>query len=139
MSPLSLETVKAYRETNFNVFTSVPFTLKVDQVSLELMNLYTLNSSSSCVFITACNPYSEALTSESNNQLQSKFEQYLKDKNLSYFYGEGKHPSGEWEGEASFLVFDLGFEESKKLGVELRQNAIVWCGSDAVPNLILLR
>jgi len=33
----------------------------------------------------------------------------------------------------------LSFEESEKLGVELWQNAIVWCGSDAVSNLILLR
>ncbi len=139
MSLISLETVKAYRETNFNVFTSAPFTLKVDVASSKLPALYTLYSSTTCVFITACNPFSEVVSDEENVHLQSNFEKYLKDAKLSYVIGEGKHPSGDWEGESSFLVFGLGIEESKKLGIELKQNAIVWCDSDSVPKLILLR
>lgn len=139
MSLISLETIKAYKETNFNVFTSIPFTLKVDSFSNELLALYTLNSSTNCVFITACNPFSEVVSDEKNAHLQSNFEKYLKDAKLSYVIGEGKHPSGDWEGESSFLVFGLGIDESKRLGIELKQNAIVWCDSDAVPKLILLR
>lgn len=139
MSLISLETIKAYRETHFNVFTPVPFTLKVDEVSSELFNLYKLKDYSSCVFITACNPFSEVLKNEENIHLQSKLQKYLIDENLSYLAGEGKHPSGNWDGESSFLVFGLGIEESKKLGNELKQNAIIWCDVDAVPKLILLR
>jgi|MesohylFT_1024984.scaffolds.fasta_scaffold08657_2 hypothetical protein len=139
MSLISLETIKAYRETNFNVFTSIPFTLKVDSFSSELLALYAFNSSNNCVFITACNPFSEVVSDEKNAHLQSNFEKYLKDAKLSYVIGEGKHPSGDWEGESSFLVFGLGIDESKRLGIELKQNAIVWCDSDAVPKLILLR
>lgn len=139
MSLISLETIKAYRETNFNVFTIEPFSLKVDEVSSELLNLYSLNSHSSCVFITACNPFSEVLKNEENILLQSKLQKYLTDENLSYLAGEGKHPSGNWDGESSFLVFGLGIEESKKLGNELKQNAIIWCDSDAIPKLVLLR
>ncbi len=139
MSLISLETVKAYRETNFNVFTSAPFTLKVDVASSKLPALYTLYSSTTCVFITACNPFSEVVTDEENFHLQRNFEKYLKDAKLSFVIGEGKHPSGDWEGESSFLVFGLGIDESIKLGIELKQNAIVWCDSDAVPKLILLR
>jgi hypothetical protein len=139
MSLISLETLKAYRETNFNVFTSIPFTLKVDFFSNELLDFYTLNSSNTCVFITACNPFSDVVSEEQNAHLQSNFEKYLKDAKLFYVIGEGKHPSGDWEGESSFLVFGLGIEESKRLGIELKQNAIVWCDSDAVPKLILLR
>lgn len=139
MSLISLDTIKAYRETNFNVYADTPFTLKVDEVSIELLNLYKINSNTSCLFVTACNPFSQVTNDDENLHLQNKLENYLKDSELSYFKGEGKHPFGDWEGEPSFLVFDLDIDESKKLGIEFKQNAIVWCDIDAIPKLILLR
>ena len=42
-------------------------------------------------------------------------------------------------GEASYLIFGLTLEAAKMLGMRLEQNAIVWAGVDAVPQLILLR
>jgi hypothetical protein len=41
-------------------------------------------------------------------------------------------------GEPSFLAFGLALEASKTLGKAYEQNAIIWCGADAVPNLVLL-
>jgi len=41
--------------------------------------------------------------------------------------------------EPSLLVFGLPLETAGPLGKKLDQNAIVWCGGDAVPELILLR
>ena len=32
----------------------------------------------------------------------------------------------------------MGLEEAKVLGCRYEQNAVVWCGVDAVPQLILL-
>jgi hypothetical protein len=51
----------------------------------------------------------------------------------------GQHPSNKWPGEEIFLVLGLYFEAAKALGERFGQNAIVWCGIDAVPQLIVLR
>ena len=42
-------------------------------------------------------------------------------------------------GLASLLVFGLALEAAKSLGQSLEQNAIIWCGADCVPDLILLK
>ncbi len=60
-------------------------------------------------------------------------------RSLAYIEGIGQHPSKQWPGEASYLVFGLELEAAKTLGRALRQNAIVWSDADAVPRLILLR
>ena len=41
--------------------------------------------------------------------------------------------------EESFLVYGLTLEAAKALGTRLEQNAFIWSGEDAVPQLILLR
>ena len=56
-----------------------------------------------------------------------------------YHEGMGEHPSGQWPGEPSFLILGLPLDAAKQLGARHEQNAIVWCGTDAVPQLILLR
>lgn len=63
----------------------------------------------------------------------------LKQRSLIFIDGIGQHPSKEWPGEPSYLVFGLKLEAAKTLGVKYEQNAIIWTGSDAVPQLILLR
>jgi hypothetical protein len=42
-------------------------------------------------------------------------------------------------GEPIFLSLLLVLDEAKVIGTQYRQNALVWCGEDAVPLLILLR
>lgn len=36
------------------------------------------------------------------------------------------------------LVLGLALEAAKSLGNAYEQNAVIWCGADAVPNLVLL-
>ena len=45
---------------------------------------------------------------------------------------------GEWESEDSFLVLGISLEGAQELGAAYGQNAIVWCGEDAIPKLVLL-
>jgi len=63
----------------------------------------------------------------------------LTSRSLEFVTGIGQHPSNKWPGEPSYLVFGLTLEASKVLGTRLEQNAIIWSGSDGVPQLILLR
>lgn len=43
------------------------------------------------------------------------------------------------DSEVELLVPDLSSDRAKLFGAEFGQNAILWAGSDAVPQLILLR
>lgn len=138
-SVISPETIQAYRETEFRVFSEASFVLKIFEKCEDLMGLYKTHQSETCAFITACNPLGELISNEQNSDLQKRLEEEIQFRGLTYIAGEGKHPVGDWPGEPSYLVFDLSLEAAKTLGRKFNQNAIVWCGPDAVPQLTLLR
>ena len=133
------ETIQAYRETEFRVFVEDVMVLKISEKSEELVDLLKSHRSEACAFVTAFNPLGELLSHEQNSDLQERLEEEIQFRGLTYIAGEGKHPLGDWPGEPSYLVFDLSLEAAKTLGRKFNQNAIVWCGLDALPQLILLR
>lgn len=90
-------------------------------------------------FITACNPLGEPSDDATNARRQQEFAYRLAQRGLSWTTGAGCDPKQEWPPEPSFLVHDLSLDDAKALGRQLRQNAIVWCGADHLPQLILLR
>lgn len=53
--------------------------------------------------------------------------------------GVGKSPDDDWDGELSILVLNIDKDTAASIGKKFKQNAIVWCDLDAVPQLILLR
>ena len=138
-SLISPETIQAYRETEFRVFVDDVVVLKISEKNEELVGLFKAYRIETCAFVTAFNPLGELLSHEQNSNLQKRLEEEIQFRGLTYIAGEGKHPVGDWPGEPSYLVFDLSLEAAKILGRKFNQNAIVWCGPDAVPQLILLR
>ena len=138
-SLISPETIQAYRETEFRVFVDDVVVLKISEKNEELVALFKCHRSEACAFVTAFNPLGELLSHEQNLDLQKRLEEEIQFRGLTYIAGEGKHPVGDWPGEPSYLVFDLSLEAAKTLGRKFNQNAIVWCGPDAVPQLIFLR
>ena len=90
-------------------------------------------------YITACNPFSQVLDDKANAERHAALGRELGQRSLASIEGIGQHPSNQWPGEASYLIFGLTLEAAKTLGTRLEQNAIVWAGADAVPQLILLR
>ena len=138
-SELDASLVTAYRETEYQVTEGEPFVLKVDEPCPALLGLYRAKNVSCAAFITACNPFSCELTDVENAVRQTELASELKRRSLSYLEGIGQHPSGGWPGEPSFLALGLSLEAAKSLGQTYGQNAIVWCGPEAVPNLVLLR
>ncbi len=131
--------IQAYCETEYRVFAETPFALTVGIASLELIALYQAHKVASAAFITAFNPFSQELTAEENHRRQAELAKELTRRSLEFVEGVGQHPSGDWPGEPSFLAFGLELEAAKSLGKAFEQNAIVWCGSEAVPNLVLLK
>jgi hypothetical protein len=138
-SELDASLVTAYQQTEYRVTEGEPFALRVDEPCPALLGLYRAKNVSCAAFITACNPFSRELTDVENAVRQTELACELKRRSLSYLEGIGQHPSGDWPGEPSFLALGLALEAAKSLGKVYDQNAIIWCGADAVPNLVLLR
>jgi hypothetical protein len=133
-------TVQAYLETEYRVLADAPFTLRIDARSAALAALYETTGASCSAFITAWNPFSEPASDPlANDEAQRALRTTVAQRGLSIIDGIGQHPSGEWPGEASLLVLGLEQETAQELGRQFRQNAVVWCGADAIPQLILLR
>ena len=68
-----------------------------------------------------------------------QFANELARRGLIYLSGIGQHPSNQWPSEESFLVLGINLQAAKKLGEHFDQNAIVWCGVEGLPELIMLR
>jgi len=138
-TPIDPGTVEAYRETDYVVHADAPITLKVGIANPGLLAMHKDRRVDSCTFITACNPGSRRLPDVDNAVRQDALAGELRLRSLPFIEGVGQHPSNRWRPEPSFLVLGLSLEAAKALGSRHEQNAIVWCGIDATPQLVLLR
>ena len=138
-SILPMTLIDAYKKTNFDVLATPPFTLNVASYSNDLKLLHEKHRVKSSCFITAYNPYSEELKPDQNSAAQHKLMETLLGLDFEILEGLGSDPTGEWGGEPSFLVLGISILQSKALGNEFKQNAIVWCDKRCIPELLLLR
>jgi len=132
-------TIQAYLETAYRVHGEPGFTLRVGQASAELLAAHQHQKAECSAFLTACNPFSAPFDDTANATRQAALAKELSLRSLVFRPGIGQHPSNEWAGEHSFLVFGLTLEAAKVLGTQFEQNGFVWSGADAVPQLVLLR
>lgn len=132
-------TIAAYCQTHYSVMAPVPFTLLIGQINMQLLALFAQQGVSSAAFITAFNPFSHELSPAENLSRQETLESEIDRRGLVFFRGEGRHPTGNWPAEASLLVMGLRLDESRELGQQFEQNAIVWADSSGCPQLVLLR
>lgn len=132
-------TMQAYLETHYRVHGDAPFVLQVGQVSRDLLSLYARHHVDCAAFITGWNPYSREVSETENHERQKSLAVELTRHSLTFLEGIGQHPSNNLPGEQSVLVLGLNLEAAKALGERFGQNAIVWCGVNGVPQLILLR
>lgn len=139
VSLVSSALITAYRETEYRVMADRPFVLRIDEPCPELLDLYKASNVSCAAFITAYNPYSRSVSESENTERQAALAKELCRRSLTLLEGVGEHPTGDWPGEASYLVLGLSLEAAKSLGQRYEQNAIVWCGADGVPQLVLLK
>lgn len=138
-SAISENLIKLYLHTDYRVETREPFVMKVDVPSDPLAQLYRQYKCDCAAFLTACNPYSRPLDDAENEARQTELAQELTGRSLKFINALGSDNSGKCPGEPSFLVFGLSLETAKDIAKKYEQNAILWCGKDAVPQLILLR
>jgi hypothetical protein len=138
-SVIAEPTIQAYMETEYRAFGDHPLILKIGQRSNDLTAAYSRCGVATAAFITACNPFSRELTDAENGARQAALATELTAGGWRFQEGIGIHPSNEWPGEPSFLVFGLSRQEAEQISTTWEQNAFVWCGDGALPTLVLLR
>ena len=131
--------LESYRDTDYRVHGREPFSFTIGQPSEPLLRLFKRYRCDCAGFITACNPYSQKLDPGANTQFDRDLMTELISRNLMFFEGVGLGKNPDWPGEASYLVIGLSLQDSRALGHQFKQNAIVWCDAEATPCLVLLR
>jgi hypothetical protein len=137
---VSQDLVQAYLGTSYTAQTDAgAISLKIGVRSDEIRKLLAASEASGAAFITAENPYSARQTPAVNAERQRQLGDDLSAMGITYFPGEGQGEDANWLAEASFLALGIDREAACDLGRKYGQNAIVWVGSDGVPELVLLR
>lgn len=133
-------TVRAYSQTHYRATEpGRECVLRVGERNETLLQLQMEHGVNCSAFITACNPYSQMLTDEANRQRQAELASTVNTMGLTGYVGEGRHPDGTWPAEPSFLVLGIDLAGAQALGRRFEQNAVIWCGADAIPKLVMLR
>jgi hypothetical protein len=138
-SDIPRDTIQAYLETHYHVRGNAPTTLKIGETNATLAVLHRAADVECSAFVTAFNPFSGEQPADVNAARQQELARVLAQRGLTTIDGLGEHPTNGWDGEASFLALGLALDDAIQLGKQHGQNAIVWAGIDAMPQLILLR
>ncbi len=140
MTTIETSKIDAYLQTDYCVGPShAPFVLRIGTHSRELERLYQDTGQNCALFITAFNPFGTQQSDEANIAAHERLGSHLRALTNFVIEGEGVDPGRKWPAERSFLVTGINRETSVLLGQRAHQDAVVWAGPDAVPELLLLR
>ena len=90
-------------------------------------------------FLTPYNARSTIQPDEVNDRAQVQLADKLQELGLQAIEGSGSEKGTKWDPEKSYFALGLALEPAKAMGTHFDQDAIVWVGADAKPQLILLR
>ena len=132
--------VRAYLATDYRLgHAAQDIVLTIGQRSERLAALFAAKGVNCGAFLTAYNPRGtlqpEAANQLAHAQLATQLEQF----GYEVIEGSGSEEGTDWPAEKSYFAFGLALEPAKAMGTHFDQDAIVWVGADAEPQLILLR
>ena len=132
--------VRAYLATDYRVgHTEHDIILNIGEHSERLATLFTSSGVACGAFLTAFNPRGAIQSEEANERGHAELAAMLRDQGLQAVEGSGSEDGTEWPAEKSYFALGLQLDAAKQIGRYFDQDAIVWVGADAVPQLILLR
>lgn len=126
-----------YSDAEYHVYATPPFVMRINQYSADLQQLLHKHSVETAAFISAHNPRSQRFSIEENHQRQRQLMEKVRTLSLPWITGVGKNTRGSWS-EDSVLILGIDEKNACDLGRHFEQNAIVWCGSAAIPHLLSL-
>ena len=119
--------------------TSKDIVLTIGKHLERLAALFDVKGVDCGAFITAYNPLGNVQSDTANDQAHVELAAKLKALGLHTVEGSGSEEGTDWPSEKSYFALGLALEPAKEIGTHFDQDAIVWVGADAVPQLILLR
>jgi hypothetical protein len=132
--------VRAYLATDYRLGHTVQdIDLTIGKHSEPLAALFAGNGVNCGAFLTAYNPRGTVQSDEANDQAHTQLAVKLQELGLQAIEGSGSEEGTEWPAEKSYFALGLALESAKAIGTHFDQDAIVWVGPDAIPQLILLR
>lgn len=131
------ELFDSYRRTTYSAETPRgPIHLRVGEPNEDLVQLLKRYDANSWAYITAFNPGSQPLAHEENLRRQKELIDSLRRERLMFFPGAGVGDDSQWPPEESVLVLSISRPRAIQLAREFGQNAILFGGADAVPELL---
>jgi hypothetical protein len=132
--------LRAFRNTSYRLgHTEHDIVLKVEQYSPRLAELYKTRGVTCGAFITAYNPRSTVRADDANHLAHAQLAARLQSLGVDVIEGSGSEEGTAWPAERSYFALGLTLELAQSVGTQFDQDAVVWTGSDAIPQLILLR
>lgn len=132
--------VRAYLATDYRLgHTDQDIVLTVGKQSERLATLFDSSGVDCGAFLTAYNPRGAQQSEQANNIAHAQLAARLSHLGLEVIEGSGSEAGTDWQAERSYFALGLTLEDAKSIGLHFDQDAIVWVGSEAVPQLILLR
>ena len=128
--------LEAYQKTHYTTASGI--TLLIGQSNAELDTFMRTKGYQEAIYITAWNPFSQALTVTENALRNQKLFYELEKRALSCHIekGVGHDPTGDWAGEDSFLVLGMDKDLGYKLALKYEQNAFVYYPRNGVAELV---
>ncbi len=129
----------AYVATRY-VIPALGLTLRVGQTSSELSTLLRQHRVQGWMFISACNPGSQAVLCQHENLARHQnLLDALKAAQFIFFEGYGAGDDGQWPAEPSALVLDVNETTASAWGQRFDQNAVLFGDLDGVIQLLWCR
>ena len=137
---ISADKVRAYRATDYRLgHTTQDIVLAPGLRSDRLAALFASKSVTCGAFLTAFNPLGAQKSDTENDQAHAQLAMVLTDLGLEFIEGSGSEEGTHWPAEKSLFALGLNRRDAIAIGRQFDQDAIVWVGDSAVPELVLLR
>jgi len=129
-------TVAAYESTDYFVHEAERVLLRIGDPAGSHRSWFERMDAQSATIMTAWNPLGEEKSRAENDRAQDKLLAAIGMKQLRWLPASGEDPSGAWQPEPGFCVFDAPEEVLDEWLVEFRQNAAVRAARDDKCRLI---
>lgn len=136
-SKIDAAVLAAYRRTEYRM--AAGFALWIDEYNPALEAWQNRHGADCSAFVCAVNPRSQQLSHHENRVRHERLRTRLSREGLRFEEGEGIDPERSWPPEPGFLIAGMDAMQARRFGREFDQNAAIWSGPDAIPQLLLLR
>ncbi len=137
---IAADKICAYRATDYRIgFTGQAIVLQPGLRSAQVAQLFATHGVTCGSFITAYNPQGAQRSSAGNEQAHQQLLTHIESQGFKCLEGDGSEAGTDWLPEKSCFALGLGRSDAIKIGSLFGQDAIVWVGETAVPELVLLR